>query len=152
MTGGAIKGTELTVDGADIRVVDVPVDKVGDLSTWVHDKPAMVRGRHQCVKGRIIVQCHSLFGRQSKRCSVTTGPLRLPLEDALPIHVIISLEVVPNDALNVFDGFRTICGQHHRSIGSDQHIILDPNANVGIPFRAIDIWPPCSEVKTGLNR
>jgi len=47
VTWGAIKRTELTVDGADIRVVDVPVNEVGDLSGWVHDKPPMMRCCHQ---------------------------------------------------------------------------------------------------------
>ena len=63
-----------------------------------------------------------------------------------------SVELLTDNALNVFDAFRTIFGQDNRTFGSDENVVLNSNANVRIAFWTINVGTPCSKIQTGFNR
>ena len=75
---GSVKGAELAVDVADIRVVDVPVDDVGDDIV-----PLAPVGPGQRQLAAVIGQCPQLLKRQAIELQ------RLLRRDALPLdHAI----------------------------------------------------------------
>ena len=63
-----------------------------------------------------------------------------------------SVELLTNNTLDVFDAFRAIFRHHNRAVGGNENIILNPNPNVRIPFWALDIRTPCTEIQTWFNR
>jgi predicted metalloenzyme YecM len=61
VAGGPVEGTKLTIDGADIRVVDVSIDEIGHLAFRVHGHTTLVGRLHQGVQRCIVIQDNSLL-------------------------------------------------------------------------------------------
>ena len=66
MTGCAIKGAKLAIDGADIGVVDVSINEVGYLTVRMHGKTPSVCCSHESVQWCIVVQLYRVRGRKSQ--------------------------------------------------------------------------------------
>ena len=56
-----------------------------------------------------------------------------------------------DDVLDVVNRFRTISRQHHRAIVRDEHVVFNPNPDVGVALGTIDIWSPSTKVKAGFD-
>ena len=60
MTWWSVERTKLAIDCADIGVIDVPVNKVGHFTLWMHGQAALMRSLHQVMKWGLIVQNNGL--------------------------------------------------------------------------------------------
>ena len=108
MTRRPVKRAKLAVDGADIGVVDVAVDKIGHLAIRMHRHPALMGGLHQFVEWCLIVENNGLFRGQSERRTRLPRPRGLSFKNVLPIHVNTSIEALTNNPFNVFNRLRAI--------------------------------------------
>jgi hypothetical protein len=63
--GPAIESAERTHNVADIRVVDIAVDDVGDYVVWMFPLPDFVGGSANCSDVMRFQQCGAFFGSHS---------------------------------------------------------------------------------------
>ena len=65
MTRWAIKRTKLTINCADIGVIDVSIHEIGDLTWAMHGYTALMRCIHEQVQRCIIVENQGFFYTES---------------------------------------------------------------------------------------
>ena len=66
MARWTIEGAELAIDGAHVRVVDVPVHEIGDLALRMHGQAALMRSLHQGVERCIFVENNGFSGGEAE--------------------------------------------------------------------------------------